>query len=137
MNRTNTAQLETARRLLAYEGASASDRAAPAASRVYDKLVAHIAPLMGDAGVQLLFVRSAKLSQGEFACLAEVSILEGSVKLRQCLQAKDPAIATDTAVTFFGNFFALMTELIGERLTTDVVQRAWPIHSTASGEIDK
>ena len=56
--------MEQARRLLAHEGAlgSAGERAT-AASRVYDRLHAHLSPLVGETGVELLFVRSAKLSQ--------------------------------------------------------------------------
>jgi His Kinase A (phospho-acceptor) domain/PAS domain len=82
--------LEKARRLLAHERAAsgADDSAAAAAGRVYDKLHAHLAPLVGAIGVQALFVRSAKLTQGEFGGLAEVSILEGSTKLREHLQAQ-------------------------------------------------
>ena len=128
LNRPSPAQMERARRLLAHEGAagSADERATTAAGRVYDKLHAHMAPLVGAAGVQLLFQRSAKLAQGEFACLDEVSILEGSTKLRECLQAQDPAVATESAAALFGTFFALLTTFIGERLTTQVLRSAWP-----------
>ena len=132
--------MERARQLLAHEAAagSADARAATAAGRVYDKLHAHLAPLVGDAGVQLLFVRSAKLAQGDFAWLTEVSILEGSTKLRECLQAQDPPIATESAAALFGTFFALLTTFIGERLTTQVLRRAWPtIDVTATEETRK
>lgn len=117
-----------AKRLLAHEGAagSADERSMTAAGRVYDKLHTHLAPLLGDAGVELLFVRSAKLAQGDFAWLAEVSILEGSTKLRECLKAQEPAVATDSAAALFGTFFALITAFIGERLTTQVLHSAWP-----------
>lgn len=120
--------METARRLLAHEDAagSADDRALPAAGRVYDKLHAHMAPLVGDEGVQLLFVRSARLARGEFAYLADVAIFERSAKLREFLQARDPAVATESAEALFGTFFALITVFIGERLTTQVLRRAWP-----------
>jgi hypothetical protein len=116
-----------ARRLLAHEGATGgADERAMAAGRVYDKLHAHMAPLVGAAGVQLLLVRSAKLAQGEFAFLAEVSSLEGSTRLRERLQAQDPAVVTESAAVLFGTFFALITTFIGERLTTQVLRRAWP-----------
>lgn len=85
-----------------------------------------MAPLVGVAGVQLLFVRSAKLAQGEFAWLSDVSILEGSTKLRERLQTQDPAVAPESAVNLFGTFFALVTTLIGERLTTQILRGAWP-----------
>ncbi len=120
--------MERARRLLAHESAagSADERATTAAGRVYDKLQVHLAPLVGAAGVHSLFVRSAKLAQGEFTCVAEATILEGSTKLRERLQAQDPAVATESAAALFGTFFALVTTFIGERLTTQVLRSAWP-----------
>jgi hypothetical protein len=129
--------MERARRLLAHEGAagSANEHAATAACRVYDKIHDHMAPLVGDAGVQLLFARSAKLAQGEFAGLAEVSILEGSTQLRERLQEQDPPLAPESAEALFGTFFALITTFIGERLTTQVLRRAWPtIEETGAEE---
>ena len=126
--------------MLAHERASSGDeRTTTAAGRVYDKLHVHIAPLVGVAGVQALFVRSAKLAQGEFARFAEVSILEdGSTKLRECLQAQEPAVAMESAAELFGTFFALITTFIGERLTTEVLRKAWPtIEETTPTETPK
>jgi hypothetical protein len=140
MNTPGREQLERARRLLAHEGAagSAHGGAATAAGRVYDKLLAHLAPLVGAAGVQSLFVRSAKLAQGEFTGLAAVSIFEGSTKLRERLQAQDSAITTESAAALFATFFALLTTFIGERLTTQVLRSAWPmIEETPSTETTK
>jgi len=75
MSKSSATQVEKARRLLASEGApwSSSEECAAAAWRVYEKLNARLAPLLGSAGVQALFVRSAKLAQTDFASLAEVA----------------------------------------------------------------
>jgi hypothetical protein len=90
---------------------------------------------VGDVGVQLLFVRSAKLAQGDFAWLSDVSILEGSTKLRERLHAEEPAVSTESAEALFGTFFMLITAFIGERLTTQVLRSAWPtIEATAPRE---
>jgi hypothetical protein len=129
--------LQTARRLLAHEGAGggADDSAAAAAGQVYDKLHAHLAPLVGTIGVQSLFVRSAKLTPGEFADLAEVSILEGSGKLREHFQPQGFAVDAESAAALFGTFLALLTTFIGERLVTQVLRNAWPtIEVTAPRE---
>ena len=125
--------------MLAHESAaSGDDRGTTAAGRVYDKLHAQLAPLVGDAGIQSLFVRSAKLAQGEFARFAEVSILDGSTELRECLQARDPGVPIESAVELFGTFFALITTFIGERLTTQALRNAWPtIEETALRGIPK
>ena len=93
---------------------------------MYDKLYSHLAPLVGDAGTQLLFMRSAKLTKGELAMFAAQSILEGTTKLRERLAAHETPLETDTAALFFGTFFTLITTLIGERLTAQVLRRAWP-----------
>jgi len=135
--RPDPAQVERARQLLAHEGAAGSgDRGATTApGRVYDKLHAHLSPIVGEAGVQLLFVRSAKLAQGDFAWLAQVSILDGSTKLRDSLQAQDPPVATESAAALFGTFFTLLATFIGERLTSQVLRAAWPtIEATARRE---
>ena len=137
MKRPSTAQLESARRLLAHEGATggADDSVAAAAGRVYDKLHAHLAPLVGTIGVQSLFVRSAKLTPDEFAALAEVSILEGSTKVREHLQAQGSAVDAGPAVALFGTFLTLLTTFIGERLVAEVLRSAWPtIEETAPRE---
>jgi hypothetical protein len=119
--------VESARRLLAHEGAagSADGDATTAAGRVYDKLQAHLAPLVGASGVQSLLVRSAKLAQGDFTGLAEVSLFEGSTKLRERLYAHDSTI--ESAAALFATFLALLTTFIGERLTTQVLRSAWPM----------
>jgi hypothetical protein len=137
LNQPSAAQLEKARRLLAHEGAAsgAEDGAAAAAGRVYDKLHAHFAPLLGVVGVQSLFVRSAKLTSGEFSGLAEISILEGAEKLREHLQARGSAGDVESAATLFGSFLELLTTFVGERLVTQVLRSAWPtIEETAPGE---
>ena len=128
MNRPHPEDVERARRWLAHEGAAVGlDPATTAAVRVYDKLHAHMSPLVGELGVQLLFVRSAKLTQGEFASLAEVSILEGSAKVRELLQAVDSADTAESAATLFGTFFTLISTFIGDRLALQLLRSAWPM----------
>jgi hypothetical protein len=131
----NAAQVERARTLLASEGGSAGDAeaCAAAAGRVYDKLHAHLAPLLGRAGVQALFARSAKLAQTEHGFLADVAAAEDSTKLRAHLQSLVPAVAIETAAALFGTFLDLLTTFIGDRLTVQVLRGAWPaIDETAS-----
>src|SRR5664279_951134 len=134
MSRPSATQMEKVKRLLASEGApwSSSEECAAATWRVYEKLSARLAPLLGSAGVQALFVRSAKLAQPEFAALAEVATPEGLTRLGSCLQALGPAIGAEAAATLFGTFLDLMTTFIGERLTVLVLRSAWPaIEETA------
>jgi hypothetical protein len=128
MSRPSRAQAERAKRLLANEGDSgrSSDECAAAAWLVYQKLNARLAPLLGSAGVQALFVRSAKLVRAEFPAFAEIATPEGLTNLGSCLQPLDPTVATEAAATLLGTFLELMTTFIGERLTVLVLRSAWP-----------
>jgi hypothetical protein len=120
------AQIEMARRLLAHEGAATSPaECAASASRVYEKIDAQLAPILGAAGVRALFARSAKFAEERFPFL-DASAIESSAMLRECLQAQDVSVAADAAALLFGALFALLTTFIGERLTTQVLRRAWP-----------
>jgi hypothetical protein len=126
MNRTSPAQLERARHLLSSEGADGSAAGcAEAAGRIFEKLHARLAPLVGAAGVQALLVRSATLAHGDLGPL-DTAVVETPAKLRDFLRAQEPAIACETATTYFGAFLALMATFIGERLTTQVLRGAWP-----------
>lgn len=118
-------QMARARRLLAHEGAVGGADACVAAGRVFDKLRAQLAPLVGSAGVHALLVRSVKLTCGEFSFL-DVAVVDDATKLRACLQTQEPAIAAASAALLFGTFFTLITTFIGERLTTQVLRRSWP-----------
>jgi hypothetical protein len=112
--------------VLALEAAGDADSRAQAAGRVFDKLHAHLTPLLGKTGVELLLVRSAKLVQGELAFLAEASILDGAVQLRDRLRPPTPALAIESATDLFANFFGLLMTFIGERLTNQILRHAWP-----------
>lgn len=137
MNRPSPATLARIRRLLAHEGAAGSAHEwATAAGRVHDKLHAHLDPILGVAGVHALLVRSAKVAHGEFACLEDAA-LGDSTKLRECLQGQDVAVASAAAAALFGSFFALITAFIGERLTSQVLRKAWPTFAaTEPGETE-
>lgn len=120
------AQLRRAALLLLHEGAKGgAEEAAIAAGRVYDKLEAHLAPLLGQAGVRALFVRSVDLSRLAFPFL-EASVVESSTPLRACLRRKDAAVAEASAAALFGTFFTLLSTFLGDRLTTQALRRAWP-----------
>ncbi len=136
MNRASAAHRETARALLAHEGARASssaDGCATAASQLYDKIHARLAPLLGAAGVQALLARSARLTQDSFPFLAVAAL--DATKLRSRLQQQEPAVAMEAAVALFVTFLALITTFIGDRLTSQVLRSAWPTaDETAPGD---
>jgi hypothetical protein len=114
--------------MLAHEGdvGRSSEECAAAAWRVYEKLNARLAPLLGSAGVQALFVRSAKLAQAQYGSLIEVATPGGMKRLGAALQSLDPAAATEVATALVGTFLELMNTFIGERLTLLILRSAWP-----------
>jgi hypothetical protein len=136
----SAAQIARAKQLLAHEGGlcGTSEDRAMAAGRVHDKLMTQLAPLLGAAGAQALFARSAKLALAELPGLAEITTSEGSAKLQHCLRALDPAGVTDAATGLFARFFELITTFIGERLTIQALRSAWPtIEDMSSRETTK
>jgi hypothetical protein len=140
MRKPGATQSAKAKQLLATEDAlwSSSEGCAAAAWQVYQKLASRLVPLLGSAGVEALFVRSAKLAQAEFAFLAEVATPEGLTKLGSCLQSTNPAIAAEAAATLFGTFLELITKFIGKRLTAVMLRSAWPtIEDTLPRETKK
>jgi hypothetical protein len=115
--------------LIALEAAAGrANERTTAAGRVYDKLRARLAPLVGEAGVELLFVRSAQLIEDEVDCFAAVDLLatDGPAQLRACLSAPEPRVTADSAVILFGTFLALLHTFIGERLTNQMLRSTWP-----------
>ena len=122
--------------MLAQEAAAATVEKSPLtpASRVYDKLHASLTPLVGDTGVQALFVRSAKLAAGDFARFATLAVLEGWQRLRERLQARDPPLDDESAAILFGHFLSVITTFIGDRLTIQLLRSAWPLIDEAAAE---
>lgn len=128
MTKASAGERERARQLLAHEGATggSADASATAAGRVYDKLIVQLGPLLGNAGVQALFVRSAKLARLESAGIAEAAILESSTTFAAFFRTLDAAVAANAAEVVFATFLSLVTTFIGERLTVQALRRAWP-----------
>jgi hypothetical protein len=126
MARASPQHISLATALLAHEASGGADARADAAGRVYDKLHAHLTPLIGKTGVELLLVRSAKLVPGELQFLTEASILDGADRLRDLLRPPAPALALESATCLFANFFGLLMTFIGERLTNQILRSAWP-----------
>jgi hypothetical protein len=145
MKGASAVQVERAKRLLASEGdaGASAEESAAAAERVYEKLAAQLAPLLGAAGVQALFVRSAKLTRDQRASLAGLApAIEGTTGgpagLGAYLRTLEPPAAAEAAGILFGTFLDLIITFIGDRLTVQVLRGAWPaIDETAPRENPK
>ena len=128
MKMPSPAELDAANRLLTYEGGlgGSADECAVAAQRVYDKLRAQFVALVGPAGFQVLFARSASLTRSQYPAFGDNAAVESSAKLRERLRAQEPGAVAAMAANLFAAFLSLITTFIGEQLTTEMLRRAWP-----------
>jgi hypothetical protein len=141
MTKPSPAHLELARRLLAYEMRFPSDPAATAV-QTYERVLVHLSPIIGIAGVHALFARSVKLTAAEHPCLKGFTTSSAlpstearripAEELRACLQNQVPLSTLEPIATLFGNLVSLLAALIGERLTTQVLEGASPETSSPS-----
>jgi hypothetical protein len=135
MGKPSPAQLELARRLLNRELRRMPDPEA-AVARFCEQLLLHLSPLVGTAGVHALLARSVKLTRAEHPCLTQFiatsaqtpSTEEGrmSEQLREVLAQEPSKLTSDAAVALFAQLLSLLAALIGDRLTSQVIQEAWP-----------
>lgn len=137
MSEPNRTHIELSSRLLASDEQGAADPAATAA-RGYSRLLAHLSPLVGTAGVRALFVRSVRLAKGDHPCLAGLAAIQAehsskqeatvpenpADELREFL-AQQHRLTMPAVTALFGHFCALLAAFIGERLTEQVIEEVW------------
>lgn len=132
MTRTSEALRGIVRRELRPRPAAAADAKAVAAAAMetYEQLARQLARLIGEAGVSAIQARSVHLTQKEFPWLAAAPPTEGSQRpvqhLRTTLEGQQPAVILVSAEALVVNFIDLLVTLIGEHLTTRLLQDAWP-----------
>jgi len=123
---------QLALRALAQRAGSAAGAEALAAAvhRAYDDLARVSAPLIGQGGVDALTGRALHLARLEYPWLDSMCESEQAeapfAQVLLCLDRQDPAVAAEAAGALFALLLGLLVTLIGESLTTGLVQRAWP-----------
>ena len=128
----NAAFRRLASRVLAHHTGTdvGADASAAAAYRAYDDLSRASAQLIGQAGVDALTGRALHLAQQEYPWLVhrrEPEQAEGPfAQVIVCLKRQDPAVATEAAGAVLAILVGLLVTFIGESLTTQLVQKAWP-----------
>jgi len=127
---TTQTQLDLVTTLLKHERADASDDRA-AAPRVLDKMCAQLVPIIGDAGIVAVFVRSAVTAKAQCTALHGLVVTIDSVdavgaKVRDHFATVKDTEVAECAVALCAAFVSLMSRLIGSSLTTQLIQRAWP-----------
>ena len=140
----NSAVRELALKVLAHHAGpdTGSEAFAAAARRAYDDLARVSAQLIGHAGVEALTGRALHLAQQQYPWLVhrrEGEQPEGPfAQVIVCLKRQDPAVAAEAAGAVFAILAGLLVTFIGESLTTQLLQKAWPYaFSGASAKEDK
>lgn len=122
---TSRTLIEASRRLLAHEDGQGALAPASAAGRVYAKLQAALAPLVGAAGFEAVMARSSKLARSDFPFF-EPPLVQSAHSLAEGLRPLAVTEGREAAAALFATFLALLASLIGERLTLHVLRSAWP-----------
>ena len=132
-----------AARLLVHEAGerpATSETLAAASGRLLDRLTQRLTEVIGPAGVEAIFLRAVRLRKPEFAFLDErivprehgTSLAE---PLRACLREEEPETIQEVSVILFATFAGLLATVIGDRLTSGLLQQIWPDALLAEGEL--
>ena len=90
---------------------------------------AALAPLISSTGVDALFARAFDLAQREYPARERGSDNSGTDSFSEVglwLDRQVPSTAADAAAAMFATFAELLSALIGEQLTMQYLQKAWP-----------
>jgi hypothetical protein len=97
------------------------------AARALDDLTAHLARLLGDAGVQLLLKRSIARASEQFPWLVGgASQGRATSALRDVMEKQDPESIADAVVAVLAAFVGLLERLIGQGLVARLLDEVWP-----------
>jgi hypothetical protein len=105
------------------------DGLASAAVVLCERLLKTLSPLLGREGSLALFRRSLKLTEETFPCYSEARSAEGDGILNAvgtCLRRQKLEAAREATIALLLTFVELLATFIGERLTWQLLQEAWP-----------
>jgi hypothetical protein len=122
---------KVARRLTVQQfGASrTSDELATAVVAIFTTLLATLSPLLGQSGSLALFRRSIRLSESIVPFYAELRAAEQDHMVKAvgtCLRGQALHDAQDAAEALLVAYLELLANFIGEQLTWQILQEAWP-----------
>jgi hypothetical protein len=123
-------------RLFAAMGERATaDEAVSMVRSAYENLAGVMTPIVGDAGVQAIFVRSLRKCRPAYSCLEAVVARDRDALLDQLwtsLKQQNPATIKDIGIALLTSFSDVLSNLIGDELTLKLFRNAWP-DASASG----
>ncbi|GGZ09404.1 hypothetical protein ACFFTM_04405 [Pseudoduganella plicata] len=97
--------------------------------RPWRALATHLSPLIGDNGFGALYGRTARLQAAQYGWLSTGPSSTSLEKLFQILdedlRQAEPAVAAEVNEALLLTLTSLLSELIGEALTTRLLDAAW------------
>lgn len=111
-----------------FGGRQDPEELAAVALAIFERLLAILFPILGTTGSLALFRRSLKLTQDVFPCYQDARTAEDGdllTTLGGCLR-RDPHITVEASLALLKTFVELLATFIGERLTRQLLQDAWP-----------
>jgi hypothetical protein len=126
-----SAPVDDARRILASEtgGATSPELVAAGVVRACERFSVHLAPVIGDAGIRALLLRSLTLTTRRFTWLGVVQTSPTEppwLPLRPRIAEQTGDTATEAALALLATFLGLLGKFIGDRLADRLVHAAWP-----------
>jgi hypothetical protein len=119
-----------AQRLIANETSEVKCSATntPAAFQVCEKLRAHLATLMGNAGFAALLSRALALANAEVPWLRAVRVEANGTwgGLAELPAQLDPAVYSEGGETLVAHLLGLLVAFIGEDVTLRLAREIWP-----------
>ena len=124
---------QAATRWLAHEVGgerATSEHLAAASARLLDRLSAHLAQIVGRAGIEALWLRAVRLRKLDFPFLDERILSSENTRpgesLRACLLEQEPEVIREASVTLFATVAGLLVTVIGDRLAWSLLKGGWP-----------
>ena len=100
---------------------------------LWEKMARQLVSIIGEGGFQSLYDRSLYLTAPTFPCLtscnSSTSKSSRFVKLRICLTDQDLMNSGEASIAFLVTFVDILALLIGEFLTSTILDLAWADHA--------
>jgi hypothetical protein len=122
---------QVTRQLIAQEldASHTPDELAVAAVSMFTRLLSALSAVLGQTGSTALFRRSLKLAEATVPFYAQVRTAEHDKlfdALSASLRQQRPEVVREASQTLLTTYIELLATFIGEQLTWQLLQEAWP-----------
>jgi len=108
----------------------------PTTIRLWEQLAPELISIIGEGGFEPIYARSLQQAAKQYPWMAKVVLLPPGIAhftgLQDCLEAQDLIQATQASALLFTTFLDILASLIGEELTTHLLQVAWRLDTPES-----